>query len=64
MYTCICYPMVNTVDTRQENKLYVEKDRDNVFPLNGNNVAWESLIQKIKCKRLIEGHTKFVSVFF
>lgn len=56
--------MVNTVDTRQENKLYVEKDRDNVFPLNGNNVAWDSLIQKIKCKRLIEGHTKFVSVFF
>lgn len=30
----------------------------------GNNVAWDSLIQKIKCKRLIEGHTKFGSVFF
>lgn len=38
----ICYPMVNTVKTRQENKLYVEKDRDNVFPKNGNNVAWDS----------------------
>lgn len=46
--------MVNTVDTRQENKLYVEKDRDNVFPLNGTYIALDSLIQKIKlsvCKK-------------